>query len=338
VHQIRFATLSCLSTPTSTSLPCPPELLQGALYLLYESASGYGLFSVTATDEANQTGDAVQKTYTDLARFGKMVKLAAFSPFTSAANALENVQAIADDKLPKDLQTFLEANLPKAKKADYKLGVQEAALGKEVVEATKIPCVANEYTGELLRGIRMHFTTFVKGMEELDLHKAQLGLAHSFSRSRVQFNVKRVDNMIIQAIALLDTLDKDINTFIMRVREWYGYCFPELVRIVNDNYQYARVALLVRDKALLTEEAIPALVEILADEDKAKQIVEVRKIRLSHHKPAFQRVGGRGDERVPSGDVFPHREPQSGCTHAYAIPTTLSHILTHTYTCLKVVF
>lgn len=52
--------------------------------------------------------------------------------------------------------------------------------------------------------------------------------------------------MIIQAIALLDTLDKDINTFVMRVREWYSWHFPELVRVVNDNYQYARIALLVK--------------------------------------------------------------------------------------------
>jgi hypothetical protein len=28
---------------------------------------------------------------------------------------------------------------------------------------------------------------------------------------------------------------------VMRVREWYGWHFPELVKIVNDNYQYARV-------------------------------------------------------------------------------------------------
>lgn len=44
-----------------------------------------------------------------------------------------------------------------------------------------------------------------------------------------------------QAIALLDTLDKDVNTFVMRVREWYSWHFPELVKIVNDNYQYAQV-------------------------------------------------------------------------------------------------
>ena len=36
--------------------------------------------------------------------------------------------------------------------------------------------------------------------------------------------------MVIQAIALLDTLDKDINTFVMRVREWYSWHFPELVK------------------------------------------------------------------------------------------------------------
>lgn len=34
----------------------------------------------------------------------------------------------------------------------------------------------------------------------------------------MKFNVNRVDNMVIQAIFLLDTLDKDINSFSMRVR------------------------------------------------------------------------------------------------------------------------
>ena len=54
--------------------------------------------------------------------------------------------------------------------------------------------------------------------QEDDLVKAQLGLSHSYSRSKVKFNVNRVDNMIIQSISLLDTLDKDINTFCMRVK------------------------------------------------------------------------------------------------------------------------
>ena len=86
--------------------------------------------------------------------------------------------------------------------------------------------------------------------------QAQLGLAHAYSRAKVKFNVNRVDNMIIQAIALLDTLDKDINTFVMRVREWYSWHFPELVKVVNDNYQYSRLALLIKDKSSLTEDKV----------------------------------------------------------------------------------
>ena len=39
-------------------------------------------------------------------------------------------------------------------------------------------------------------------------------------QKKVKFNPGRADNMIIQSIALLDQLDKDLNTFAMRVREW----------------------------------------------------------------------------------------------------------------------
>ena len=47
--------------------------------------------------------------------------------------------------------------------------------------------------------------------------------------------------MIVQAIGLLDDLDKELNTYAMRVREWYGWHFPEMTRVVSDNIQYALV-------------------------------------------------------------------------------------------------
>jgi RNA processing factor Prp31 len=67
-----------------------------------------------------------------------------------------------------------------------------------------------------------------------DLEKAQLGLGHSYSRAKVKFNVNRVDNMVIQAIFLLDTLDKDVNSFAMRVRfviDFYTNVLPALLGI-----------------------------------------------------------------------------------------------------------
>lgn len=70
----------------------------------------------------------------------------------------------------------------------------------------------------VLLGLRLHFPNLVKGLTEQNQSKAQLGLGHAYSRAKVKFNVNRVDNMIIQSIALLDQLDKDINTFSMRIR------------------------------------------------------------------------------------------------------------------------
>ena len=51
----------------------------------------------------------------------------------------------------------------------------------------------------------------------------------------------QVDTMIVQAIGLLDDLDKELNTYAMRVREWFGWHFPEMTKIVSDNIAYAKV-------------------------------------------------------------------------------------------------
>ena len=68
-----------------------------------------------------------------------------------------------------------------------------------------------------------HLCLAVVGLPAPAAAKAQLGLGHSYSRAKVKFNVHRADNMIIQSISLLDQVDKDINTFSMRIR-WVWTC------------------------------------------------------------------------------------------------------------------
>jgi len=253
------------------------------LYLLYESASGYGLFEAAGLDEIGQNAEAIQESVTDLTRFGKVVKLLAFKPYTSAADALEQCNAVSEGILTQDLQNFLELNLPKVKagkKPKFSIGVAEPKLGSAILEATHLPCQSNDFVNEFLRGIRFHFSRFIKDLKDGDLEKAQLGLGHSYSRSKVKFNVNRVDNMIIQSISLLDTLDKDINTFCMRVREWYSWHFPELVKIVNDNYTYAKLVKFVKDKTSLTSEMLEDITEVIGDEDKAREVIEAAKASM----------------------------------------------------------
>ncbi|KAI9920848.1 hypothetical protein PsorP6_002633 [Peronosclerospora sorghi] len=252
-------------------------------FVLFESASGYAIFEVVENEEIASLVSEVQAAVADVSSFGRIVKLKAFQPFTSAENALENINNISEGLLSEDLKNFLEMNLPKVKaggKRKFALGVQDKGLAQTISDELSVPCNTSETTLEIVRGIRMHFSTFVKELAHGNLAKAQLGLGHSYSRAKVKFNVNRADNMIIQAIALLDQMDKDINTFAMRVREWYSWHFPELVKIVNDNYIYARCASFIKNRNSLTEDSLEELAKITLDEDKAQQILHAARTSM----------------------------------------------------------
>ena len=282
-------------------------------FVLFESALGYALFEVA---EAEAIGaQALQAATGDLARFGKLVKLRAFQPFPSAEAALQNINDVSEGVVGEDLRAFLEANAPRAKagkEAKFVIGVAEPKIGTAIQDALSLPCNSNETVLELTRGIRAHLPHFVRELAGGgSLEKAQLGLAHSYSRAKVKFNVNKADNMIIQAIAMLDQLDKDLNTFAMRIREWYSWhfpvsehrrpwplapappCFPlltfprpcsepqELARLVKDNTLYARTAQVIGSRSTLSEESLPALQAVLGDDEGlAAQILEASRTSM----------------------------------------------------------
>ena len=59
------------------------------MYALFEHAAGYAAFKVNSNEEIGALLPQVQEAVVDLERFGRIVKLIAFSPFKNAANALE---------------------------------------------------------------------------------------------------------------------------------------------------------------------------------------------------------------------------------------------------------
>ena len=71
-----------------------------------------------------------------------------------------------------------------------------------------------------------------------------------------------------------------VTKVVLCFREWYSWHFPELVKIVNDNYLYAKVAKYVDNKSELSEDKLPGLIDLVGDEDKAKEIVEAAKASM----------------------------------------------------------
>ncbi|KAK9955142.1 hypothetical protein ABG768_015034 [Culter alburnus] len=244
------------------------------LHVLFEHAAGYALFGVKEVEEIGMLLPQVEESVLNIGKFSSVIRLNAFFPFKSAQAALENINAISEGVVHADLKLFLETNLPSGGKKKPMLGVSDAKIGATLQEELNLSIQTGGVVAEIIRGVRLHFHSLVKGLTAQAASKAQLGLGHSYSRAKVKFNVNRADNMIIQSIALLDQLDKDINTFSMRVREWYGYHFPELIKIVSDNSSYCKLAKLIGNRKELSEESLEALEEITMDSAKAQAILD----------------------------------------------------------------
>ena len=175
-----------------------------AYYILFESSSGYALLDVQQTEEIGNLTDEIQAQFQDVTKFGKMVKLKAFQPFTSAENALENINHISEHILSDDLRTFLEMNVPKSKKSSkFILGVIEPALGSVIQEELSIPCRSDDSVKELLRGIRLHFDKLVKDLDHGLLERAQLGLGHSYSRAKVSISLRIEPRLFVYVLVLI---------------------------------------------------------------------------------------------------------------------------------------
>ncbi|CAI8616915.1 unnamed protein product [Vicia faba] len=212
------------------------------MLLLFETAAGFALFKVLDEGKLSKVED-LQESFSSAATARKVVKLKAFSKFENTSEALKSANLLIDGKASKDLRKFLSVHCQ-----NETLGVADTKLASVIKEKLQIDCVHNIGVMELLRGVRYQLTELIAGLAVQDMAPMSLGLSHSLSRYKLKFSADKVDTMIVQAIGLLDDLDKELNTYAMRVREWYGWHFPELTKIILDNIQYAKAVKLMGDR------------------------------------------------------------------------------------------
>lgn len=146
--------------------------------------------------------------------------------------------------MSKALKTFLKKNVI-SQEIQSKLAVSDKNTAKIIKEHLDIETTTSDRILELMRCIRFNITGLIDGLTADTLREMSLGLAHGLGRFKLKFSADKVDTMVIQAVSLYQDLDKEINNYMMRLREWYGFHFPELGTIVQDNMMYAKIVRLV---------------------------------------------------------------------------------------------
>ena len=251
-------------------------------YFLYECSLGYALFEIIGYEEISQNSEEFQQSIMDFKKVSKIIKKIAFMPFKTSEEALENIKMVNDCEISNELKSFLKEYFPKTKSDKNKLGCVDKNFSQKISETLDIKTVVGEFLVEISRSIRVHIAKFL-GVDDITLTKSELGLAHAYSRFKCMFDVNRQDKPVIQSIALIDLLDKDINSFCMRIKEWFSWHFPELGKIISDNYLYIRIVNLIEQRKNLIEkkdELKPKLDEITLDPEISKQIIEAAQISM----------------------------------------------------------
>lgn len=241
------------------------------MLVLFETPAGYAIFKLLDEKKLKEA-DNLYKDFESPESASKVVKLKHFQKFEDTTEALAAATAAVEGKMGKTLKKVLKKLVVKDTKEA--LLVADAKLGNCIKEKLDLNCVANSSVQELMRCIRQQTESLITGLQQKELSAFALGLAHSLSRYKLKFSPDKVDTMIVQAISLLDDLDKELNNYIMRAREWYGWHFPELSKLIADNLAYAKTVKLVGHK---TNIATMDLSEILPEEveQEVKEAAEI---------------------------------------------------------------
>mmetsp|Transcript_60390 Transcript_60390/g.141362 ORF Transcript_60390/g.141362 Transcript_60390/m.141362 type:complete len:494 (+) Transcript_60390:75-1556(+) len=215
------------------------------MLLLLETPAGYALFSLKNKKLLKADPESIYDSFKTSADAQRQVSLTAFHKFEDTKAAMEACTELTEGTVGKDLKKFLKKSIVDAGLTEN-LVVLDKSLGVNINKKLGLEVsVLSENLKEIMRGVRLHLTELIEGLDEQEVKAMSLGLAHTLSRFKLKFSPDKVDTMIIQAVGLLDDLDKELNNFAMRLREWYGWHFPEMGKIVTENLAYAKVVRLM---------------------------------------------------------------------------------------------
>jgi nucleolar protein 56 len=142
---------------------------------------------------------------------------------------IKEISSLVDKLRAKGYTHFVFENQKMARNAREKLNI----------EATS---EASSEAGKRLRENLEKFALDLGFVEKPEQLRAQVhNVSIELAKMKVKTTVERRDLLVAQAVQTVDDLDKSLNIFMSRVREWFGLHYPELDRMLDKHETYARL-------------------------------------------------------------------------------------------------
>ncbi len=167
--------------------------------------------------------------------------------------------------------------IEKLKEMGYKQVVVEtesiaklaSSLGLEpVIEA------GNSVALEFRRSMAKYAVEYELVSSEEEFYKFLHDVSIELTRRKLRRAAEKRDLLAVQAIRAIDDIDKTINLFVARLREWYSLHFPELDDLVREHPDFVKIVAELGHRENITKEN---LVKIGFSSSKAEKIAESAK-------------------------------------------------------------
>jgi nucleolar protein 56 len=142
---------------------------------------------------------------------------------------IDEIAVLVDKLRAKGYTHFVFENQEMARSAREKLNIE----------------VAVERSSEAGKRLRENLEKFALDLEFVEKPEQLRVRVHNVSielaKMKVKKTVERRDLLVAQAVQTVDDLDKSLNIFMSRLREWFGLHYPELDRLLDKHETYARL-------------------------------------------------------------------------------------------------
>lgn len=194
--------------------------------------------------------------------------------------AAEEMLSLEEGRIPQTLLNLVE----EAVELDS-IVVEDSDLGESLAQVFKGEVIVKP-NNDVVRAFREKLPEYLGelGISEEEYRRILYELSLHLTRRKVRKAAEKRDLFIAQAISTLDDVNKTLNLFASRIREWYSLHFPEMDDIVGEHEDYIRIVLKVGHRSKISVES---LVSLGVDEKLAKRIAEAAKTSMGADMAEF---------------------------------------------------